>query len=123
MAQHNSFGKEGEEVARLFLQKKGYAILESNWRSQHKEIDIIARNGNTLVIVEVKSRKQGSLTSPEDAVDIRKIRNLVKAADSYVKSHNLDLDVRFDIIAMTPTADGYEINHIVDAFFSPVNIR
>lgn len=123
MAQHNSFGKEGEEVARLFLQKKGYAILESNWRSQHKEIDIIARDGNTLVIVEVKSRKQGSLTSPEDAVDIRKIRNLVKAADSYVKSHNLDLDVRFDIIAMTPTADGYEINHIVDAFFPPVNIR
>lgn len=123
MARHNEFGKEGETIARTFLQQKGYAILESNWRSGHKEIDIIARDGNTLVVVEVKSRKQDSLVSPEETVDYRKICNLVRAADNYIALHNLTLDVRFDIVSIVPSDDGYVVDHIVDAFYPPINLR
>ncbi|MGM9805840.1 MAG: YraN family protein [Candidatus Aphodosoma sp.] len=123
MAQHNDFGNEGETIARQFLQKKGYLILESNWKSGHREIDIIAKDGGTLVIVEVKTRMQGSLTAPEESVNASKIRNLVRAAESYVRTHELDTDVRFDVIGITPVADGYEINHIADAFYPPLNMR
>lgn len=123
MAQHNDFGREGEDIARLFLQRKGYAILESNWRSKHKEIDIIARDGDSLVIVEVKSRKSGSLVAPEDTIDYRKMCNLVRAAECYIRTHDLALNVRFDIIGIVPTVDGYDVNHIIDAFYPPVNMR
>jgi len=57
MAKHNEFGKQGEELAAQFLMEKGYEILERNWRNRHKEIDIIAKDGEELVIVEVKTRK------------------------------------------------------------------
>lgn len=123
MARHNELGNEGELMARSHLEKEGYIILDSNWRSKHKEIDIVAKDGNILVIVEVKSRKQDTLTDPEDAVDNKKIRNLVYAAETYVKSHNLDIDIRFDIITIYIDSKGnYSVNHIKDAFWPPVNI-
>ena len=56
MAKHNELGKKGEEIAAQYLSEKGYEILERNWRNRHKEIDIIAKDGNELVIVEVKTR-------------------------------------------------------------------
>lgn len=75
-----------------------------------------------LVIVEVKARAAGSLQAPEDAVDERKIRNLVRAADTYIRSHNINLDTRFDIIAINAGPNGYDINHIIDAFWPPINV-
>ena len=58
MAEHNELGKLGEELATQFLTEKGYEILEKNWRNKHKEIDIVAKDGNELVIVEVKTRQK-----------------------------------------------------------------
>lgn len=122
MSEKYDFGKEAEEVACGYLQQKGYIIHETRWRSGHKEIDIIAQEGNMLVIVEVKARAAGSLQAPEDAVDERKIRNLVRAADTYIRSHNINLDTRFDIIAINAGPNGYDINHIIDAFWPPINV-
>lgn len=122
MARHNDFGQDSETIARSFLLKKGYSILESNWRSGHKEIDIIAKDGEMLVIVEVKARNVNSPQPPEDAVDERKIRNLVRAADAYIQMHNLNIDTRFDIVTIVSSPNGLEINHIEDAFYPPINI-
>lgn len=121
MAQHNDFGNDSEAICRAYIQQKGYAILEANWKSGHREIDIIAQDGDTLVIIEVKARKENSLTNPEDAVDSKKIRNIVLAADNYVKQNNINSDVRFDIITLTPVNNEITINHIIDAFYPPTN--
>lgn len=117
MAEHNDFGQWGEQVAAEFLERKGYRILRRDWRFGHRDIDIIAATGDTLVIAEVKTRAAGSFTSPELAVDRRKMRSLAMAADAFVKRHAIDAPVRFDIIAVTgSTGGGCHINHIEDAF-------
>lgn len=120
MAQRNDIGREGEEVAREFLQKKGYTILHTNWHWHHFELDIVAIDGGWLVVVEVKTRAMDYLLSPEDAVDRKKIRRTVLAADAYVRYFNMELPVRFDIVAVIPGPQGYEIEHFEDAFLPPV---
>ena len=68
MAKHNELGKLGEELATQFLTEKGYEILEKNWRNKHKEIDIVAKDGNELVIVEVKTRQNDDHGNTDIAV-------------------------------------------------------
>lgn len=121
MAEHNDFGKAGEDLAVDFLIKNGYTIRDRNWRSGHKELDIVAEIANTLVVVEVKSRKNNIYGRPEEAVNERKIRRIVLAADAYVRFFRIDLPVRFDIIAITESNG--KIEHYADAFRSPVWYR
>ena len=109
-------GKNSEDLAVTYLENKGYQILERNWRSGHKEIDIIALDGDILVIVEVKSRKSLDFGDPDIAVGVMKQRMLIYAAEAYINYHNLDLEVRFDIISMIITPRGEQIEHIEDAF-------
>ena len=73
----HDFGRHCEFMARTYLEQHGYLILETNWRSGHKEVDIIAKDGEMLVIVEVKARKNEDITNAEDAVNEKKIRNLI----------------------------------------------
>ena len=120
MAVHNDFGKEGEELAACCLQQKGYTILERNWRSGHKEIDIVARKDNLLVIVEVKTRGGTDFGEPENAVTNAKIRRLVSAADAYVRHNRIDMPVRFDIITIVRKDGRQQVEHIEDAFFPPI---
>lgn len=119
MAAHNELGKWGEETAAQLLRDKGYSIVERDWHSGHRDIDIIARtpDGAMMVFVEVKTRSSDDVTRPTDAVDLRKIRNIAHAANHYVKSHNVDEWLRFDIVSIvgTPTAVK-SIEHIEDAF-------
>ena len=127
MAKHNELGKLGEELAVAFLQDKGYEILETNWVFQKAEIDIIAKIENTLAVVEVKTRSSLDFGLPQDFVKPKKIQLLVKAINEYVISKDLDVDVRFDIIAITASEtnslsikkDGksYELEHLIDAFY------
>lgn len=121
MAQHNDFGKEAEEFATKYLIEKGYAVLEKNWRSNKAEIDIIAidTSENEIVIVEVKSRHTSVFGSPEEAVNITKQKLLIKAANHYIISKQIQLSARFDIVALIKKKSGWEINHIKDAY-SPV---
>lgn len=116
MIDPHELGKLGEALAVEYLINKGYQILERNWRSGHKEIDIIALNGNTLVAVEVKTRRSDNFGEPEIAVGVMKQRMLAWAADAYVRYNKLDVDIRFDIISIVFTDQGPETEHIEDAF-------
>jgi putative endonuclease len=120
MATHNLLGKEGEEAAAAFLQAKGYALFHRNWRSGHKELDIVARKGDMLVVVEVKTRRNQLFGRPEEAVTPQKMRRIVTSADAYVRKFGIDLPVRFDIIEITGTEPPFRIQHIEDAFFPPM---
>jgi putative endonuclease len=117
MAEHNELGKFGEEMAVTFLEKEGYAILETNWTFQKAEIDIIAQKENTLAVVEVKTRSSLDFGLPQDFVKPKKIQLLVKAVDKYVSSQDLDVDVRFDIIAIHKEGKSFVIEHLTDAFY------
>ena len=119
MAERNDTGKEGEAIARKFLEEKGYVILHANWHWHHYELDIVAGQGNELIIVEVKTRSDDYLVDPEDAIDEGKIRRIVKAADAYANLYNIDLPIRFDIIILIGKKGNYQLEHIEDAFFAP----
>ena len=116
MAEHNELGKQGEELAVDFLQKNGYEILETNWTFQKAEIDIIAKKENTLAIIEVKTRSSTDFGLPQDFVKPKKIQLLVKAVNEYVTQNDLDVSVRFDIIAIHKSGNEFIIEHLEDAF-------
>ncbi|MBQ9637102.1 MAG: YraN family protein [Prevotella sp.] len=120
MSKHNETGQWGEQQAVAYLQKKGYVIRDRNWRSGHREIDIVAlaEDLRTLVFVEVKTRSDIHLTTPDQAVDRQKIRNIGYAANSYVKQFRLTNDLRFDIITVVGTTGHPNpvIEHWEDAF-------
>ena len=117
MADHNELGKLGEELAENYLTKNGYTILETNWVFQKAEIDIIAQKANILAIVEVKTRSSIDFGLPQDFVKPKKIQLLVKAVNEYVVSRDLDVTVRFDIIAINKEGKDFNVEHIEDAFF------
>lgn len=117
MAEHNELGKLGEELAVEYLQKEGYTILETNWIFQKAEIDILAQKDNTLAVVEVKTRSSIDFGLPQDFVKPKKIQLLVKAVNAYVTENDLDVDVRFDIIAITKNSQDFVIEYLTDAFF------
>lgn len=120
MAIRNNIGKSGESEARIYLEKKGYRILHTNWRYQHYELDIVALHKEELIIIEVKTRSQDYLLEPEEAVNKKKILRIVAATDAYVRSFNYDLPVRFDILTLLKDTQGYHIReHIEDAFYPP----
>ncbi len=116
MAKHNELGKLGEELAVQFLVDKGYEILERNWRNIHKEIDIIAKEGEDLVIVEVKARQTDEYGEPDIAVTKRKQRMLIAAANAFILRNNLDMSTRFDIVSIVFKDGEPVIEHIEDAF-------
>ena len=116
MAEHNDFGKLGEELAVNYLIEKGYEILERNWRNIHKEIDIIAKDGKDLVVVEVKARQSDENGEPDMAVTRQKQTRLISAANAYLFQNSLDINTRFDIISIIMKDNSPVINHIEDAF-------
>ena len=121
MAKHNELGKQGEEYAADYLDELGYKILDRNWMCGHKDLDIVATKDGTLVFVEVKTRSSMDWGDPEEAVNEKKIRNLVYAADAYIRYNRLDMDVRFDIISIIMDDTGfYRVEHIEEAFFPPM---
>jgi putative endonuclease len=117
MADHNELGKLGEELAVEYLQKYGYTILETNWVFQKAEIDILAQKDNIIAVVEVKTRSSIDFGLPQDFVKPNKIQLLVKAVNGYVNENDLDLEVRFDIIAISKKGQEFVIEHLTDAFF------
>ncbi len=101
--QRQALGKRGEELARDFLSRQGYTILERNFRTRSGEIDIIARQGTTLVFIEVKTRSDNRFGSPFEAVTERKRRAITRVALEYLVSHGgPDRLCRFDVVAVYP---------------------
>ncbi len=116
MARHNEKGQEGEILAVDYLRKKGYKILWQNWRYRHKEVDIIAFDGEELVIVEVKLRSTDYFGDPSEAVTRKKQRFLIEAAEAYLDTRDDEPEVRFDIVSIVAGNGGPSIDHITDAF-------
>jgi putative endonuclease len=116
MADHNELGKQGEKLAVEFLQNNGYKILETNWTFQKAEVDVIAKREDVLAIVEVKTRSSIDFGLPQDFVRPKKIQLLVKAVNEYVTQNDLDVSVRFDIIAIQKNGNEFIIEHLEDAF-------
>ena len=115
MAAHNELGKWGEEIAARFIEKNGYEILERDWKSGHHDLDIIARDEDTLVIIEVKTRRSRLYGDPEESIDHKKRLSLLSAINHYVKSHHINAPVRFDIISIVGMIGSTpEIDHIKD---------
>ncbi|QDO93316.1 YraN family protein [Formosa sediminum] len=117
MAQHNELGELGEDMAVSFLQNKGYEIIERNYRYRKAEVDILAKKVDILAVVEVKTRSTSVFGNPQDFVKPKQIQRLVAAVDAYVTSNDLDVEVRFDIIAIVKTNQNYEIEHLENAFY------
>ena len=115
MAQHNQLGKTGEERAAEYLISKGYIIRDINWRSGKMELDIVAYRDKTLVVVEVKTRKNNEFLRPEE--------NIIQATDAYIRMFDIPFDIRFDIITLVGENEDFQIEHIEDAFLPPLNCR
>jgi putative endonuclease len=116
MAEHNELGKEGEKIAINYLLKNEYRIVEKNYRFLKAEVDIIVQKENTLIAVEVKTRSTDYFGDPQDFINQKKIKLLVSAMDNYVVERNLDVEVRFDIIAIIKEKCVFQIEHLKDAF-------
>jgi putative endonuclease len=114
---HYELGREGEAIAVSYLKEHGFEILERNWRFGKLEIDIIARKDNLLCIVEVKTRTGDYFGDPEEGVTKAKERFLATAADHYIISKNLDVEVRYDIASIIVHNGQHEIKWIEDAFY------
>jgi putative endonuclease len=112
-----AWGKEGEDRAVGFLLRKGYRILERNFRFERGEIDIVAEDGETLVFVEVKARRSKSFGEAEEAISVHKRKQLRRVAEGYLFKNSIDGKAcRFDVIGVQYVGKETEIRHLVDAF-------
>ena len=116
MNHNRSTGIKGEHIAAQYLKNLNYEILVTNWRFIHKEIDIIARDQDCLVIVEVKTRTNALFHDPVEDVTLKKQSFLIQAAEEYLYRNKLELDVRFDIIVVFIEQNRTRLEHIKDAF-------
>ena len=117
MAQHNELGQKGEELAVKFLLDNGYQILERNYIFNKAEVDIIALKGQILAVIEVKTRSSTEYGNPQDFVKPKQIKRLVKAVDDYIIKHDMNVDVRFDIIAIIKNKNQFDVEHLENAFY------
>jgi putative endonuclease len=108
-------GNNGENRAAEFLQGKGFEIVARNYRYKHAEIDLIARQENLLVFVEVKTRSSSSFGEPEAFVDKRKAAKIFEGAEQYMYENNWHGNIRFDIVSVKMEMK-VEIVHFEDAF-------
>lgn len=120
MAQHNELGKKGEQAAVNFMKNKGFNVLKRNWRMYRHEIDIVAEDEEHIIFVEVKTRTTRQWGNPEDFIGKAKIRRIVEAADLYLQINDIEKPARFDIISAVWDGQVFEIEHIDDAFLSPL---
>jgi putative endonuclease len=112
----NSLGKRGEDIALRFFRKKGYRVVERNYRTPFGEIDLIARDGDILVFIEVKTRADIAYGRPFEAVDRRKREKMRKVALSFMKRFPAEVPARFDVLSIDMEAGREKIEHIPDAF-------
>lgn len=110
-------GSWGEEIAESYLKKKGYTILNRNFRSKIGELDIVARDGNVIVFIEVKTRNKLSYGLPCESINEIKKRHIKRMADFYTMINNIeDIDLRIDVIEIFIIEDTVSVHHIENAF-------
>lgn len=113
-----AFGDWGEEIAVKYLEKKGFAIMHRNFRAERGEIDIIAREKDCIVFVEVKTGNSDKFGPPEERISISKRRQLYKIANAYIQNNPTpDVDYRFDAVIVDGTPYKHEIRYYENAFY------
>ena len=119
----SEWGKLGEEITKDYITKIGHPVTERNWRCGNQlEIDIISQQGDEMVFIEVKTRN-GKFNSAEKAVDEKKIKKLVKAANAYLNQLDRDFTARFDVALIEGEPENYEFTYIENAFIPPLIAR
>ena len=119
MSGHLVRGRRGEDVAHDFVRSVGMTVLTRNWRGKRGELDLVCKDGDTLVFVEVKTRDRAGMAAPHDALTPEKQRRLVRAAEEYLSRNKAwDQPCRFDLVAVTMGGDGQgaQVEHIENAF-------
>lgn len=114
---HIELGKLGERLAEAYLKRHDIEVLETNYRWKREEIDLIAKDTNILVFVEVKTRTSDAYAPPEKSVSRSKQRHLIRAANAYIQEKKIDLEARFDVISVIYNTYETRIDHIRDAFY------
>lgn len=122
MTNQQDQGQAGEEMATVFLQNKGFQVLERNFRAGQSEIDLIGMDKDCLVFVEVRLRKNADFGLPEQTLSKAKINAIKRGAEAYMRKHNWLGDVRFDVIAIIQKPD-LDIEHFMDVFYWPRGIE
>jgi len=113
-----AFGDWGEDIAVKYLEKKGFTILHRNFRAERGEIDIIAREKDCIVFVEVKTGNSDKFGPPEERISQSKRRQLYKIASAYIQENpNQDMDYRFDAVIVDGTPQKHEIRYYTNAFY------
>lgn len=118
MEMRKRLGNRGEEIAVKYLLKKGYYILDRNFYTRWGELDIICSDSdNSVIFVEVKTRRSTKYGFPEEAITLGKQQKIKKAALIYLSSKKgLFKEIRFDVVAILVDDRKYEVNHIEEAF-------
>jgi len=117
MSRNRTIGEKGEKIALDYLVKEGYEVLEKNWTSGHKEVDIITRKDDVYVFFEIKTRTSLTQGLPEESISKAKMRNVTGAAQIYLMDKKYK-DVRFDVIAIyLPEHGDMDFMHFRDAFY------
>lgn len=117
------WGKLGEKITAEYLSRQGHPVTEQNWRCGGRlEVDIISQQGEEMVFIEVKTRN-GKFNSAEDAIDEKKIKQLVKAANAYLNQQDKDFVARFDVALIEGEPDNYDFTYIENAFIPPLSAR
>lgn len=109
-------GDFGEQYALQYLRKKGFKIVQTNYRFKRNELDIICKEGDEFVFIEVKARQTAEIGEPWRAVTKTKQRQIIKCAHHYLIENNLDVESRFDIISIVHNSYGTKLEHIDRAF-------
>lgn len=117
---HCETGRFAEQFVARYLLTLGYHIWKTNWRWGRRELDLVAIHRDQLVIIEVKSRVDNRVNLPSEVVDHRKQRNIVIAADAFIRLYHCCLPTRFDVIAVIYSKGEPRIEHIQNAFYPGV---
>jgi putative endonuclease len=110
-------GARGERAAARYLRRRGWAIVARNYRGRAGEIDLVALDGDTIVFVEVKTRRGDGFGAPLEAIDAAKRRQVARVADEFLRQHGLEeRDIRFDVVGVTALGWRWRVEHVEDAF-------
>jgi putative endonuclease len=110
-------GNQGERLAADFLARKGFEIVERNYRYKHAEIDLIVKKDNWLIFVEVKTRSSVAFGHPEEFVDYKKVKKILEGAEHYIYEIDWQHNVRYDIVSVLLKNGEPEVVHLEDAFY------
>ncbi|MEW5008430.1 MAG: YraN family protein [Cycloclasticus sp.] len=113
---HNQLGQEAEDLALGYLQQQGLTLIERNYRSRYGEIDLIMRDQQHIVFVEVRFRSSQRYGGALSSVDIHKQRKLIKCAQQYIANTPSRLGFRFDVLAISPSSQQHDIQWLTNAF-------